>query len=95
MRKPALAALLALLATAASAQRPSTQDMTCAEATALITERGAIVLGTGGYTYRRFVAHRGYCRGNEQTEPAWAPTAEGRCRIGRICVDTYRLKPIR
>lgn len=95
MRQTALAALLAILATAAAAQRPSTLDMTCAEAAALITERGAIVLGTGGYTYKRFVAHRGYCVGDEQTEPAWAPTAEGRCRIARICVNRRQLRRTR
>jgi hypothetical protein len=71
MRKAALTALLAVPGHRASAERPSTLELSCAQAAALITERGAIVLGTGGYTYRRFVAHRGYCAGDEQTEPAW------------------------
>lgn len=59
MRRPILATLLVLVASVASAERPSTLDMSCAEASSLITSQGAIVLGTGGYTYRRFVAHRG------------------------------------
>ena len=95
MRKPVFAVLLALVATAASAQRPSTLGMSCAEAAALVQRQGAIVLGTGGQTYKRFVAHAGYCSHAELTEPAWAPTAEGRCRIGKICVDRHYLRPPR
>ena len=92
MLKPVLATLLALAATSAAAQRPSTLDMSCAEAAALVQRQGAIVLGTGGYTYKRFVAHAGHCTHGELTELAWAPTAEGRCVIGEICVSGHYLR---
>jgi len=39
--------------------------MTCAQAQALVTTTGAIVMSTGQYTYERFVAHRGFCRHGE------------------------------
>ncbi len=40
-----------MLTTAAVAQnRPSTTAMTCRQAVSLVYARGAIVLGTGGYT---------------------------------------------
>jgi hypothetical protein len=92
MLKLILAASLALVVTTAAAERPSTLGMSCAEAADLVNAHGAIVLGTGVHTYKRFVAHRGYCLHFEQTEPAWAPTAEGRCIIGKICVNRHRLR---
>src|SRR3954451_17348236 len=49
--------------TAAVAQnRPSTTAMTCQQAASLVYARGAIVLGTGGYTYDRFVRDRSFCQ---------------------------------
>jgi len=85
--------LAVTFATVSSAQRQSALNLTCAEATALVDRAGSIVLGTGEYTYRRFVAHRGFCQHFEQTEPAWAVTAGGqRCRVGYRCVNRRRFR---
>jgi hypothetical protein len=56
-----------VLTTAAAAQnRPSTTAMTCHQAASLVYARGAIVLGTGGYTYDRFVRDRSFCQITER-----------------------------
>ena len=63
MKCSLLAACAILTAASAAAQpRPSTLEMTCGQAAALVASQGGIVLGTGGYTYDRFVAHRGFCQ---------------------------------
>jgi hypothetical protein len=77
---------LSLLATNAVAQRPSTLNMTCAEATALVAQAGSIVLSTGQYTYDRYVAAPGYCFIGEYAWRSHAPTIDVRqCRLGYTC----------
>jgi hypothetical protein len=81
-----LAVALSLAASAALAERPSSLDMTCGEARDLVHASGAIVLGTGGRTYERFVAHPGYCLQGEEVHGGWTRTSdEARCPIGLIC----------
>jgi hypothetical protein len=82
------------MADAAMAQgRPSTVRMTCAQARGLVAAHGAIVLGTGGYTYDRFVAHRGFCLITESTRAAWAPTIDTpHCPVGYTCVEAERFR---
>lgn len=82
----ALVFLLLLSADAASAQRPSTLSMTCAQAQALVVSRGAVVLSTGVHTFDRFVASPGYCMLGEYAEPAFAPTRDNpRCQLRYTC----------
>src|ERR671932_460391 len=38
--------------------------------------RGAMVLGTGGFTYDRFVSDASQCAIKQTTEPAWVPGAD-------------------
>jgi hypothetical protein len=60
----ALVIAATMLTTAAVAQsRPSTTTMTCQQAAGLVYARGAIVLGTGGHTYDRFVRDRSLASG--------------------------------
>jgi hypothetical protein len=84
-----LACTACLAATSALAQpRPSSVAMTCAQAAGLVASRGAIVLGTGGHTYDRFVHHRGFCLITETTKPAWVPTRDTpQCFVGYTCVE--------
>jgi hypothetical protein len=88
-------AVVALLATAANAQpRPSTLTMSCAQARALVASRGAIVLGTGPYTYDRYVAHQGFCPRDQITEPAYERTLDSpQCYIGSRCVARRSEQP--
>ena len=77
MTKILLACTACLIATNALAQpRPLSVAMTCAQAAGLVASRGAIVLGTGGYTYDRFVHHRGFCLISETIRAAWVPTRD-------------------
>jgi hypothetical protein len=78
---------LSLVATAAAAQpRPSTLNMTCGQARAIVASRGAAVLSTGRFTYDRFVSNRNYCEYDEVLEPVWVPTADTpQCPIGYRC----------
>jgi hypothetical protein len=79
----------ACIVTSVAAQpRPSTTRMTCAQAAGVVASRGGIVLGTGGHTYDRFVAHRGFCLITEMTEPAWVPTVDTpQCFVGYRCKE--------
>ena len=93
MRKLLLATIIGLIATSAGAQpRPSSVAMSCGQARNLVASRGVIVLGTGGYTYDRFVTDRRFCLPTEVTEPAWVPTANSRqCFIGYRCKESSML----
>ena len=85
----ALALVLSFAATSAVGQtRPSTLQMSCAQARGLVAGRGAVVLGTGGFTYDRFVRDRGFCQITEGAEPAWVPSADApQCLVGYRCKE--------
>lgn len=86
MRRVLLCAGLAVLAAMSATQaRQSTLEMSCPQAAALVAAHGAVVLSTGRHTYDRFVTSRRYCAPNEYADRAWAPTRDGRCRLGFIC----------
>jgi hypothetical protein len=93
MRKFLLAFAACLAAASATAQpRPSSVTMSCQQAAGLVASRGALVLGTGGYTYDRFVRHRGFCLYTEATEPAWVPTRDTpQCFVGYRCKEADAL----
>ena len=84
-----LIVVAALVSTCAQAQtRPSTVTMTCAQAARLVASQGAIVLGTGGSTFDRFVTDRRFCAINQTTEPAWVPAADNlQCFVGYRCKE--------
>jgi hypothetical protein len=70
MRKILFALAISTFATSTVAQPPpSTVVMSCGKAAALVASAGAIVLGTGGHTYERFVRARSLCVYGEATEP--------------------------
>jgi hypothetical protein len=72
--------------------RPDARSMTCDEVRTLIRQRGAVVLTTGRYTYKRFVAHRGFCLYSERIGHEWVETSDTpECRL-RICVEPLRYK---
>ena len=89
MRTIVAVVLLALSAGNAFAQRrPMTPALTCGQARSLVAGHGAIVLGTGSYTYDRYVASRAFCEINETIEPSWVPTRDvAQCPVGSRCVD--------
>lgn len=89
-----IAAALALACTAIPAlaqNRPSTPAMSCNQARGLVAARGGIVLGTGGYTFDRFVADRSFCTITESTVSAFAPTRDNpQCFVGYRCKELNR-----
>jgi hypothetical protein len=66
--------------------RPSTVDRPCLASRQLVLQQGAIVLGTGGFTYDRFVRDRSFCEVAEYIEPAWVPSLDiPQCFVGYRC----------
>ncbi|HEX8166498.1 MAG TPA: hypothetical protein VF601_12000 [Beijerinckiaceae bacterium] len=82
-------ALAPSLAAGALAQgRPQSTAMTCRQAAALVFARGAVVLGTGGHTYDRYVRDRSFCEITEATRPGFAPTRDDpQCPVGYRCFE--------
>jgi len=65
--------------------------MTCRQAAGLVYSQGAIVLGTGGYTYDRFVRDRGFCEITESVQRAFVPTRDTpQCPVGFRCFEPSR-----
>ncbi|MGH6926611.1 MAG: hypothetical protein ACRED5_23025 [Propylenella sp.] len=92
MRRLLLLTIAVLHATAVAQARPSTLDMSCAEAAATVASYGAAVLTTGEFTYDRFVAHNGFCLPTETVKPAYAPTFDAEsCNLGYVCEEERRI----
>lgn len=91
MRCHAFLAWAVFVPTAALAQgRPATPLLSCAEAAALVTREGAIVLDTGPYTYARFVRDGGFCPLPEAPKPAFEVTRDNpKCFVGYVCRDKF------
>ena len=69
-------------------QRPSSTGMTCAPTVRLIPAGGALVIGTGGRTYDRFVRDRSFCEATEIARRAFRPTLDDpACLIGYTCYE--------
>lgn len=88
MKRIVLGLALSLAATTAlwAQSRPSTVNRPCHVSQQLVQSRGAIVLGTGGYTYDRFVRDRSFCEFDEFNEPAWVPSRDRpACFVGYRC----------
>jgi hypothetical protein len=88
-RQILLAAAFSVVAMSVTAQpRPSTLAMSCGQAAGLVASRGAIVLGTGGHTYDRFVRDATFCLRTERTDPVWVPAADTpQCFVGYRCKE--------
>ena len=89
--RAALGLSLASLATAADAQdRPFAPQMSCSAVAGLVARSGAIVIGTGPYTYDRVVTGQRYCPIEEITTPAWTATTDNpQCFVGYRCKDRF------
>lgn len=87
MQRAVIAFALSILVTAAQAQtRPSTVDRPCIASRQLVIARGAVVLGTGGFTYDRFVRDSSFCEVGEYPQPAYVPSIDTpQCFVGYRC----------
>lgn len=79
--------VLSMLVTHVQAQtRPSTVNRPCIASRQLVIARGAIVLGTGGFTYDRFVRDSSFCEVGEYPQPAYVPSLDTpQCFVGYRC----------
>ncbi len=92
MKWLALSLMLVAVSDAALAQsRLSTVNRSCAANRQTVAASGAVVLGTGGPTYDRFVRDRSFCAQGEFVEPAYVPSRDSNaCLIGYRCkVDAW------
>ena len=87
MTRTLIALLVLGLAGAAQAQgRPQSPTLSCAANRQSVLANGAIVLGTGGYTYDRLVRDRSFCQFDETVFPAWVPARDTpQCFVGYRC----------
>ena len=71
--------------------RPDVRTMSCAQASALVRQNGAIVMTNGRYTYDRYVAGQRYCFRPDVIQRAWVATADNnQCNIGYTCEQRIR-----
>jgi hypothetical protein len=87
MQKLAVVLALSALATPAQAQpRPMTPGLACGQVQQLVQRNGAIVLGTGTYTYDRYVRDLSFCQLDESLRSAWVPARDTpQCFAGYVC----------
>ena len=84
----AVAGCAALSSVLPALARPQITQMSCDGARGLVARSGAILLGTGGHTFDRYVVHRGFSTPLERVEPAYVPTRNGSCLVGYTCEQT-------
>ena len=90
MRRFVLSILLLTIADIAYA-RPDVRTMSCAQASAIVRQSGAVVLTTGRFTYDRYVAGQRYCERPFVIRRAWVATGDTRqCNIGYTCEQRIR-----
>lgn len=74
-----------LIGATAQAARPNTQNMTAAQAKALVDKYGSIALSTSSFGFDRFVSRQNLC-GNEKAVAAYVPTLDSDAAfIGYSC----------
>ena len=76
---------LALANEAIAQARLSTSNYICSDLKDLVFQQGAIVMNTKGTSvYRRFVADKSFCKGDEVAKRINVPTKSAKCRL-RYC----------
>lgn len=87
MKTLAFALALVTFATAADAQqRPFSPSIPCRQLQGIVAANGAVVIGTGTYTYDRYVRDGSFCQRDETIEPAWIPSRDTpQCPVGYRC----------
>lgn len=84
------ALLCTAMAGTAGAQTASI-SLTCAQAAALVQDRGQVVLATSRTLYDRYVRDRSFCDYDQDTRPEWVPTRDNpQCFVGYTCFDPSR-----
>ncbi len=80
-------AFVVCVGAAAAQTRPSTTNMTCGAASALVASRGEVVLSTGRDLFDRYVRGQGFCGPGDLARPAFVKTLDNpQCFVGHRCV---------
>ncbi|GGH25010.1 hypothetical protein GCM10007036_31820 [Alsobacter metallidurans] len=66
--------------------RPQTPGMSCGQVQNLLAQYGGVVLGTGGYTYDRYVSSAAACLPGQSVKREFVPTRNGACPV-YTCYD--------
>jgi len=76
------------LSTASNAARIDVSQISCQAAQSIVVRGGAVVMNTGGITFRRFVAHRGFCERWEDVLPSYTAAADTpSCQVAFECYE--------
>lgn len=87
----AVVGVAAIFGATALEGRPSTLALSCAQARAVVLRQGAVVLGTGGQTYDRYVRDRTFCEPTEIGKTAFVPARDTpSCFVGYTCYEPGR-----
>lgn len=91
-RRAGIAALgLLALTGAAAADGIPTRTLSCAQAAALVRQKGAVLLATSPTLYDRYVNDRRFCMYDQELKPEWVPTRDvAQCFVGYICYEPSR-----
>jgi len=66
--------------------------ISCAAAQQVVAKSGAAVMTTGRHTFRRFVAHRGFCDRSQDVRPSYTQAADtAYCQVAFECYDRHIL----
>lgn len=85
------AALLAFAGTAQAQVGVSSTSLSCAQAAALIQNKGAVVFSTSPTAYDRYVRDRSFCLYDQQLKAEWVPTRDAKqCFVGYTCYEPSR-----
>lgn len=88
IRSTALAGVMLAAGLSTAVARPSTTEMTCAQARGVVLRQGGIVLGTGGQTYDHFVRDASFCQPTEVGKRAFVPARDtSACFVGYTCYE--------
>jgi hypothetical protein len=90
MRSRLLFVPFVILASTAQAQsRPNSLTMSCAAVGRLVEQQGTVLLGTGTFSYDRYVSSGNSCGPAERPDPAWVRSADSQqCFVGYRCRGT-------
>lgn len=80
--------ILATVASGHAQEMPNSLTMTCAATSALVKERGQVVIGSGPNIFQRVISEPGACFAEQEAVPAWLPTSDqSQCLVGYRCQE--------
>lgn len=80
--------ILLAYADPAAARRPDSRMFSCADATAIVQQNGAVIYQYGQDLYHRAVANESFCLQDERALPLHLPTLDqASCFVGFVCTN--------